>query len=1004
MPPRPTDCDPERLRRLLDDRLDEAEQSAMADHLASCEPCRKTLDHMAAGTRWWREARAFLAPEEDPGHDATEAIHPADRPDPHHDSVDFLAPSDDPAHLGRIGPYEVVEVIGRGGMGVVLKGLDPSLNRFVAIKVLAPELATSASARRRFAREGQAAAAICHDHVVAIHAVDASGGLPYLVMQYVAGKSLQERIDQTGPLPVEEIVRIGMQAARGLAAAHAVGLIHRDVKPSNILLENGVERVKLVDFGLARAADDASLTQSGVVAGTPQYMSPEQAGGEPVDHRADLFSLGSVLYALCTGRPPFRAESTMAVLRRVSDDTPRPIRELNPEVPDWLEAIVMKLHAKDPADRFQTASEVALLLGRCLAYLREPKRGAPPYLVDLPEPPRRKRRLAIAAVGLLALVGLGAAGSEFVATILRIRTADGTMVIKVSDPDVKVKVDGEEVVITGVGPQELRVKPGLHTIESAKAGKVETKFVVVERGGKQAVEVGFEADGADGLKVAKPRPTDGDAVRNLTVSLERPRRPLARPDRRRRGARRRPRGVGTEVKGAFGSQVPSFDRLVIRVDPGLNYSEVLKVSKLLQDSKAQTITISGPNDDPAALSRSEARAPRVTVSQNGRPIDAEVTFRPARTDNHLEGVRAYRDRVWQRLALEKALSKEGDPLVQKLEELARVYELKVAELSGRAPAEWATNPRLAIPAPPPSATSGPHDADPWVDSVVLKGVLNSLRQELGEMRSAGGATPPTAARMEAIKARVEGLEAELAALGARGGVRPASATPRTIPSLAPSRQVQLRPTLPGSALPDPDGLPTSIASIAFAPDGKSLAVAGGVRARPGANAAEDRGLLGLWESDKGTLRILAAEPGAILSVAFAPDGKTLATGKAARGPPTSAKGPATPTRRRRSATPRRGRPCATSSTPTTSTPSPSHPLASSWRRPPRTAISRSSRSPRAGRSARASPTAGSAGRITRPSASSPPPTAASSSPGPARAPPGSGPSPGARGSSPTTAS
>ena len=219
MPPRPTDCDPERLRRLLDDRLDEADQSAMADHLASCESCRRTLDHMAAGTRWWREARAFLAPDDAP----TAALHPAEKPDPGPDAVDFLAPSDDPAHLGRIGPYEVVEVIGRGGMGVVLKGLDPSLNRFVAIKVLAPELATSASARRRFAREGQAAAAICHDHVVAIHAVDASGGLPYLVMQYVAGKSLQERIDHTGPLAVEEILRIGMQVARRAPrAAHAV--------------------------------------------------------------------------------------------------------------------------------------------------------------------------------------------------------------------------------------------------------------------------------------------------------------------------------------------------------------------------------------------------------------------------------------------------------------------------------------------------------------------------------------------------------------------------------------------------------------------------------------------------------------------------------------------------------------------------------------------------------------------------------------------------------------
>src|SRR5207248_5976550 len=136
-----------------------------------------------------------------------------------------------------------------------------------------------------------------------------------------------------GPFDVAEILRIGLQAARGLAAAHAQGLIHRDVKPGNILLENGVKRVKLTDFGLARAVDDASITQSGVIAGTPIYMSPEQAGGEPVDHRSDLFSLGSVLYAMCTGRPPFRASGVHAAIKRVIEDTPRPITEINPEMP-----------------------------------------------------------------------------------------------------------------------------------------------------------------------------------------------------------------------------------------------------------------------------------------------------------------------------------------------------------------------------------------------------------------------------------------------------------------------------------------------------------------------------------------------------------------------------------------------------------------------------------------------------------------------------------------------
>ena len=139
------------------------------------------------------------------------------------------------------------------------------------------------------------------------------------------------------------------------------------MKPANILLENGVERVKLTDFGLARAVDDSSLTHSGVVAGTPQYMAPEQARAEPFDHRADLFSLGSVLYAMCAGQPPFRADSTPAVLRQICDEHPKPVRKVNPEVPDWLAAVIERLHAKAPADRYQSASEVAVVLGHCLA-------------------------------------------------------------------------------------------------------------------------------------------------------------------------------------------------------------------------------------------------------------------------------------------------------------------------------------------------------------------------------------------------------------------------------------------------------------------------------------------------------------------------------------------------------------------------------------------------------------------------------------------------------------
>ena len=201
---------------------------------------------------------------------------------------------------------------------------------------------------------------------------------------------------------------------RALAAAHAQGVVHRDIKPANILLENCIERVKLTDFGLARAIDDASLTQSGLIAGTPQYMAPEQARGDPVDARADLFALGAALYAMAAGRSPFRADSTMAVLKRVCEARHRPIRELNPDVPDWLEAVIDRLLAKEPADRFQTASDVADLLEKGLAHLQQPSISPPPVVpgiaaksgpnhdldFDPPSPkplPRARRRLPLVA-------------------------------------------------------------------------------------------------------------------------------------------------------------------------------------------------------------------------------------------------------------------------------------------------------------------------------------------------------------------------------------------------------------------------------------------------------------------------------------------------------------------------------------------------------------------------------------------------------------------------------
>jgi hypothetical protein len=418
----------------------------------------------------------------------------------------FVTPTDKPGLLGSLGHYDLQEVIGHGGMGIVLKAIDDKLHRVVAIKVMAPQLATSLNARKRFIREAQAAAAVRDNHVIGIYAVEAGEELPYLVMEYVSGESLQQRLDRTGPLDLREILRIGHQTACGLAAAHAQGLIHRDVKPANILLEGGVERVKLTDFGLARAVDDANRTQSGVVAGTPQYMAPEQAQGGTVDQRADLFSLGSVLYAACTGRAPFRASGSMAVLKRVCEDAPSPIRQSHPETPEWLVEIVAKLHAKDPAERFQSAAEVAELLSQHLAHLQQPSVAPLPARVaraSTIQPRSRKRRLVIAASAFVCLLaGLSVTEATGItnlgATVIRIFRPDGTLVVETDDPGVRVTIEGDgDQVITGAGLEEISLRPGSYRVLAEKNGEripLEKELVSIASGGREVVKVKLEAE------------------------------------------------------------------------------------------------------------------------------------------------------------------------------------------------------------------------------------------------------------------------------------------------------------------------------------------------------------------------------------------------------------------------------------------------------------------------------------------------------------------------------
>ena len=327
-------------------------------------------------------------------------------------NLDFLEPSTAPNSIGRISAFEVRRVVGRGGMGVVLHGFDTHLQRDVALKILDPQLAHNTTMRQRFCREARAAAAVSHDNLVAIYQVDeaTNSGLPFLIMQLVNGESLEQRLRRVGKLAPMEVARIGMQAAAGLASAHASGLIHRDIKPGNILIEENTEKVRLTDFGLARAAEDMKLTRTGFVAGTPLYMAPEQARGDEIDARVDLFSLGSVLYECLAGVPAFDGKTPLAVLRRVADETPTPLSKINPDVPDWLEDLIEGLLAKDPADRFQTAAEVAEIISTHLQATMTGEGSTDKCLLTRSSPRLRRKRMQVCWKQVAMLLSLFTAG------------------------------------------------------------------------------------------------------------------------------------------------------------------------------------------------------------------------------------------------------------------------------------------------------------------------------------------------------------------------------------------------------------------------------------------------------------------------------------------------------------------------------------------------------------------------------------------------------------------
>lgn len=316
-----------------------------------------------------------------------------------------LEPADD-GSLGRLAHYRILSVVGQGGFGVVLKALDEKLQRSVAIKVLSPVLSAEREHQERFLREARSVAAIRHENVVQIYAVE-EYPVPYIVMEFVEGPTLHQRLTDDGPMTSEQMVRIAKQIALGLDAAHSKNIVHRDIKPANILLDDAADdRVVLTDFGLAFSSADVSLSQTGQLIGTPAYMAPEQITGGVVDCRTDLFSFGGVLYKMCSGSRPFVASNTTALLRAVTEDCPAPISSLQPDTSPCLVALIDRLLAKQPEQRPQSAMEVVKALDRC-------------------ESPAKKS-VARYAVFMAALVGLVACAAFVLPGLLQ----DGSAVTK----------------------------------------------------------------------------------------------------------------------------------------------------------------------------------------------------------------------------------------------------------------------------------------------------------------------------------------------------------------------------------------------------------------------------------------------------------------------------------------------------------------------------------------------------------------------------------------------
>ena len=528
--------DRESLRRLLLGKLRVPQAEQLEEHLLHCDDCSDAAGMISAsdeliaavqapkvvygeesivaqvierGKQLRSQAETVETDESNITTSLPQAEKVANSPDiPSLDEeIDFLAPAEQPDEIGRLSDYRILEVLGVGGMGVVFRAEDPKLERQIALKAMKPAVAASRSAKDRFLREAKATAAIEHDNIVTIHHVGEDRGIPFIAMQFLRGESLQNRLEREQQLAQREVLRIGREVATGLEAAHKRKLVHRDIKPDNIWLEEQTGRVKIVDFGLVRTVtDDIGLTQSGMVLGTPRYMAPEQAEGKTVDHRCDLFSLGSVLYRLATGKAPFEGNPT-ATLSAVVQKDPVSVDELRLEIDSGLSQLIMRLLSKDEDLRPQSAAEVSNAIAEIEERIKQQEITETPELSQFPVPvtkPKSRKPIffggAVVAIALAIFFGLWAAG-----IIFKVETKDGTLVVKVTGNDFETSVQGQKVTIRNTetdetftidlnSPEETKpLRPGSYLIVETDSGlKASMASFTIRSGKSEVVEVWWE--------------------------------------------------------------------------------------------------------------------------------------------------------------------------------------------------------------------------------------------------------------------------------------------------------------------------------------------------------------------------------------------------------------------------------------------------------------------------------------------------------------------------------